>query len=180
MAQFRESGITNEVTVGNMSSDSFFVMATAVGTLDDVVPQPVFFDWLIDASGPINYTTNAGIGIATGSISEAMLTPAVQTKLNQSGGTSRKDGFDNLGSQSGTVSLDFTAGSYDNKRFTLSSTTTVVSVTATEPGAYELMIDKSGHDFSFGSFNLEAEPSLVADGYNVIRLYYTPDGTWLF
>jgi hypothetical protein len=182
MAQFRESGITNEVTTGNLSSDSYFVMATSVGTLDDVVPQPVFFDWLIDPSGPIEYTTNVGIGIASDSIAESMLTPAVRTKLNSGGGggSSRKDGFDDLGNQSTTMSIDFTAGSYDNKRFQLSATTTVVGVTATEPGAYELMIDKNGHAFVFGTFFLPVEPVLTDDGYNVIRLYYLPDGTWTY
>ena len=180
MAQFREAGITNEVTTGNLSSDSYFVMATSVGTLDDVVPQPVFFDWLIDPSGPIEYTTNVGIGIANGSVSEAMLTPSVQTKLNAAGGSSRKDGFDDIGSQSAAMAIDFTAGSYDNKRFTLSASTSVVSVTASTPGAYELMIDRNGYDFVFGTFFLDVEPTLRSDGFSVIRLYYLPDGTWTY
>jgi len=180
MAQFRESGITNEVTTGTLSSDSYFVMATSVGTLDDVVPQPVFFDWLIDPAGPIEYTTSVGIGIADGSVSEAMLTPAAQAKLNASGGSSRKDGFDDLGSQSVTTSIDFTSGSYDNKRFTLSADSAIISVTATAPGAYELMVDLNGHSLNFGAFTLDVEPTLRSDGYSVVRLYYLPNGTWTY
>ncbi len=183
MAQFREAGITNEVTTGNLSSDSYFVMATSVGTLDDVVPQPVFFDWLIDPSGPIEYTTNVGIGIANGSISEAMLTPSVQSKLNSGGGgggISRKSGFDDIGLKFADFSIAFTGGTYDNKLFTLSADCDITSVTVTDPGPYELMVDPNGYTLSFSAFGLDTPPVLVADGYSVIRLYFLPDGTWTY
>jgi len=166
MPQFRESGVCNEVTLGGLSSDAYFVMATAVGVLDDVVPQPVFFDWLLDPSSPLEYTTNVGIGIADGSITEAMLTTDVQNKLNAGGGggSSRKDGFDSLGNVTGQVTIDFTGGTYDNKTLNATGPVTLMAPTVSSVGAYDLMINSNGNAVTWNGFNLSVAPTLSASG----------------
>ena len=179
MAQFRESGITNEVTTGNLSADAYFVMATAVGTLDDVVPQPVFFDWLIDPSGPIEYTTSVGIGIADDSVTEAMLTPAVQAKLNASGGTSRKDGFDApVTFGGGTLNVDLSAGTYDNKSFEFTGSTTIALPTNAAVGEYKFFIYADGNTVDWAAYGWDQDPTLSSSDWTLVSLYYTPDSTW--
>ena len=180
MAQFRESGVTEEVTAATLSADAFFVMATPVGSLDEVMPQDVFLEWLLDPAGPIQYVPGDGATIAADSVTEAMLTPAVQTKLNNSGGgggSSRRDGFEDLGTVSTSVDLDFDSGTYANKRFELTGVTILNDLVASTPGAYELMVKSNGHAFITSSW-LDVEPTFTADGWTVLRLYLLPDNTW--
>lgn len=60
------------------------------------------------------------------------------------GAGSRKDGVDDLGTQSGSsYTVDFTGGTYDNKEFTLGVGTLPVTLSATADGKYRLRIRQS-------------------------------------
>ena len=177
MPEYRELGVCNTLTTGNVAADSFFVLATPVGALDDLMPQPVFFDWLIDSTGILEQT-GSGLDVADGSVTEAKLHPDVVAQLGGGGGSSRQGGFDNLGSKSSDFSIDFTSGSFDNKRFSITSGVSITAVTVADPGAYELMIEGQGNDLDWTGFGLDAPPNLSLSGWTVVRLYYTPDNTW--
>jgi len=56
------------------------------------------------------------------------------------GGASRKDGLESLGDVSGAVSVDFTAGSSDNKQFQVIGNVTSWTLTFGPEGVYNMFI----------------------------------------
>lgn len=150
MAEFREPGVTNTVTMGNLGSSGYFVLATPVGQLDELVPQDVFINW-------------------------------VEGQISGGGGSGRVGGFDNLGTVTGNVTLDFTAGNFNNKQMSLTGPVTLQTPTATDPGAYELLLESNGHAVTWApGWSLDADPVVSSSGWSVIRLYYLPDSSWTF
>ena len=58
-------------------------------------------------------------------------------------GASRKEGVEDAGNASGSQTVDFDAGTADQKRYTLTATT-AISLTATRAGKYQLQLTQAG------------------------------------
>ena len=96
---------------------------------------------------------------------------------------SRKEGVDDLGTDAGSMTIDFDTGTYDNKMVTITGTADI-SLVATRLGAYELWLKRDSsatlHAVTIANTNLEPQTSNVrgnpdSDQVQINRLYW--DGT---
>mgnify|MGYP003141962198 CR=1 FL=1 len=95
----------------------------------------------------------------------------------------RKNGIEVSTTVSGSLTVDFNAGLYDNKAYTLTGDISSLSLSATRDGKYELWLLQDGigsHSISWGAIEPVGSPPVIderANKFTVVQLFYY-NNTW--